>query len=229
MTRRRKIAIGCLGALLALLGGCGVGLLALAPGKGPPVLSALPSDADLVGHAREVDTLWKRLESSERFARFRAGPAGRAFLGTGVGRGLKASLESLRRSGVEITRSRASHLVGREVGIAVWLSSGGRSVRGWVAAFRIDTTARIAELAAGRLFLTGSMSRREEAGVAFASFSGGGASAHWCRLGDLRVAASGPDLLLRAVANARAAGSGGATEWSADAAVRFGLARSPSE
>ncbi len=229
MTRRRKFFIWCLAAHLAVLGGCGVGMLALAPGKGPPVLSALPSDADLVAHAREVDTLWKRLESSERFAAFAAGPAGKAFLGSGVGRSLKTSLESVRRSGVAITRSRASHLVGREVGIAVWLSPVGRSVRGWVAAFRIDTKARIAELAAGRLFLTGAISRREEAGVTLASFTGGGASAHWCRLGDLLVAASAPDLLLRAVTNARAAGTGGPTDWSADAAVRFGLSRPPSE
>ena len=161
MARRRRLLVGCLGTAVALLGGCGVALLALMPGAGPPMLAALAPDADVLVHAREVDALVSALEGSERFARFREGPAWKALAESEAGRALARALDSAERSGFSITRSRASHLVGREVGAAVWLDPSG-GVRAWVAAFRIDTAARIAELA-GRLSQGDRVSSAEEA------------------------------------------------------------------
>ncbi|MHC4252569.1 MAG: hypothetical protein ACYS9X_25915, partial [Planctomycetota bacterium] len=82
------------------------------------------------------------------------------------------------------------------------------------------------ELAAGRLFLTDSISREDEGGATVASFKDGGTRVHWSRLGDLLVVSSSTDGLRRAVASCRAIG-GAAVDaeaaWSTEAAERFEL------
>ncbi len=214
--KRRKLRRGCLIALLGLFGGCGIGWVALSPGEGPPMLLALPPDADVVARARGIDELWAALESNPRFGCFLDGPAGKALLESGPGREIASAFERATAAG--LTRARASHLIGREAGVAVWLAPTGRRVRDWIAAFRIDTTARIAELAAGRLFLTGNISRSTEAGATVASFMpGGGASVHWSRLGDLLVVAGSRAALARAVGNCLAE----SPEGGADPEERF--------
>jgi hypothetical protein len=165
------------------------------------MLAALAPDADVIAHARDAGALWGKLERSERFARFRNGPAWRALVESPPGRAAAKALEKSRESGLEITGSRAAHLVGREVGAAVWLSSDGRTVRSWVAAFRIDTYARGAELA-GRLAMGDRVGSEVELGEHLRSLgTGGGVAVHWCRMGDLLVAAGDAAALRRAVRN----------------------------
>jgi hypothetical protein len=225
VARRRRLFIGCVLVPLLLLGGCGVGFLALMPGEGPPILACLPPDADVVACAWNADELWEMLASTAELERLREGEAFRLLRGTEAGEAFARALGSLHRAGV--TRSRASHLVGREAGAAVWLDPEGRAARDWLAAFRIDTLARIAELAAGRLFLRGMIERGEESGAAFASYGAGQGSVHWTRLGDLLVAASSRETLARAARSGRAASGEEAASredaWDVDPARRFGL------
>jgi len=211
----RRIAI----ALLAVVVGCGVGVLALAPGRGPPILACLTPEADVLAYAVDIDDLWAALDSSERFREFRSGPAWRRLAESEPGRALGDALASAGRSGVRLTRRRASHLVGREVGAAVRLDAAAGAVTDWLIAFRIDTWARTAELAAGRLFLADRVSRREENGTTLAVLDTGSGRVYWARLGDVLLVAGSGDFLGRAVEAARA--PDGSREWGADAAERF--------
>lgn len=217
MTLRRKVLVGLLTTVLVVVGGCGIALLALVPGEGPAMLSGLPIDADVIAYAEDVDALWGALESSEGFADFRKGPAWRALLDAG----LEEALDAIEASGIEPSRSNASHLVGREAGAAVWLDASGRRVTSWLAAFRIDTYVRAAEVAAGRLFMGDSISRREEGGRTFAELRQGsqsfpgrvkdvvrlpvratrtqtGTTRHWTLLGDLLLVSDSRETLERA-------------------------------
>jgi hypothetical protein len=201
LPRKKRLLRGCLVTLVVLAAGVVAGIVALMPGEGPPMLAALAPDADAIALARDAGALWGRLEGSERFARFRNGPAWRALVESPPGRAAAGALEKSRDSGLEITASRAAHLVGREAGAAVWLSPDGRTVRSWVAAFRIDTYARGAELA-GRLAMGDRVSSEVEHGEHLRSLgTGGGAAVHWCRMGDLLVAAGDAAALRRAVRN----------------------------
>ena len=195
MTRRRKVLIGLVAAPLVVIGGCGIGLLALAPARGPAMLTALPIDADVIAYAQDIDALWGMIESSGEFKRFRSGPAWRALLEAGLG----DALRDLESSGLELSRSLASHLVGREAAAAVWLEGSGSRVASWLAALRIDTYVRKAEFAEGRLFLRGQVSRRDKSGRTIAEFTQGSGGFHWTLLGDLLLVTDSRDLLLRAL------------------------------
>jgi hypothetical protein len=221
--RRKKLLI----ALLVALGGCGVGLYALVPSAGPPLLAALPP-GDVLVKADDVDGLWRLLEESPRFARLMRGEAVSQIAKTAFGRGVADALEQLEKRDL-VSRSRASHLVGREAGVSLSFTDRG-AIAHWVAAFRIDTVARIVELAAGRVVMGGQIARSERDGVAFAALTAGSRKIYWCRLGDLLVAASDESRLRAAVTSARAA-SGAASDdadaWSPRWSERFDLAGLP--
>lgn len=217
---RGRPRLGCLLALLAVAGGCGAGLLALVPGKGPPILSALPS-GDLLAVVEDADSLWRLLESSERFARFKEGKVSRSLKSSAVWRELARALEPASSAGL-LDRSRASHLVGREAGLSATLPREGNRAS-WIAAFRIDTAARVAELLARRFVLRGRLRLSEEEGVLIATMAGAaarpdGGSISWARMGDLLIASESEEALRRSVRSALAGGE------AADARARFGLA-----
>jgi len=227
LPRKKRLLRGCLVTLGVLTAAAVVGMVALVPGEGPPMLAALAPDADVVVIARDASALWTKLEGSKRFAAFRDGPAWRSLAESPPGRALGEALEKSEESGLEITGSRAAHLVGRETGAAVWFSPDGRRVRSWVAAFRIDTYARGAELA-GRLALGGRVTTEVEDGEHLRSLAvGGGNSIKWCRMGDLVIASGDAAALGRAVRNcvlardpARAS-EAGAKAWASDPKERF--------
>jgi hypothetical protein len=200
LPRKKRLLRGCLVALAVLVVAALVVLIALMPGTGPPMLAALAPDADVVVNARDAEALWRKLESSERFVAFRDGPAWRSLVESPPGRAVAEALAKSAESGLEITGSRAAHFVGREAGAAIWLSPDGRRVRSWVVAFRIDTYARAAELAA-RLAMGGRVKTSVEGGEHLYSASGGGAALNWCRMGDLLVASGDAAALARAVGN----------------------------
>ena len=210
--RRKKLLI----AALSVLGGCGVTIAALSPSAGPRLLSALP-DGDVLVVVDDLDSLWGTLEDSERFARFRQGEAFAALVATQPGEEIVGAIEDTLASG-EVTRWRASHVIGREAGASLSFTPRGR-VRQWVAAFRIDTTARIAELAAGRLFMTGAISRTQAGDAVIAELRQGNATVFWTRLGDLLVAASARAALEASIASATGGGAYGG-DWSARFALR---------
>jgi len=227
LPRKKRLLRGCLVTLGVLASAAVVGIVALMPGKGPPLLAALAPDADVVLIARDASALWTKLERSKRFAGFRDGPAWRTLEESPPGRSLKEALKKSGESGLEITGARAAHLVGRETGAAVWFSPDGRRVRSWVAAFRIDTYARGAELA-GRLALGGRVTTEVEEGEHLRSIAlGGGNTVKWCRMGDLVIVSGDAAALRRAVRNcvltrdpARAP-KAGTKAWASDPEDRF--------
>ncbi len=233
MPRKKRLLRGCLVTLLVLAVGVVAGIVALVPGEGPPMLAALAPDADIILYARDAAALREKLESSGRFSRFLDGPAWKALVESDIGRAGSEALREAAKSGLEVTTSRAAHFVGREAGAAVWLSPGGRAVRSWVVAFRIDTFARGGELA-GRLALGGRVTSTVEDGESLRSLSAGGVTVHWCRMGDLLIAASDARALRRAVRNcvltddpSRAGEGEGEAAWSAEPGERFDVEPPP--
>ena len=108
LPRKRRLLRGCLLTLgVVVLAGI-VGIIALVPGQGPPMLAALAPDADIVLHARDAGARWDKIAQSERFARFSEGPAWRALVESPPAREAVEALEKSRESGFDVTWSRAA-------------------------------------------------------------------------------------------------------------------------
>lgn len=188
-------------ALLAVGLICIVALLVLVPGKGPPIMAAIP-EGDVLLLAKDLGELQDKLERSGFLARVKESAAVQLLERFEA---WKELLERLRKE-ERFVRFAMAHLAGREVAV-----SAGRE--GWVAAFRIDTLARIAELLARRVLLRGKLRLGDESGVPIATLQDG---VSWARLGDLLLASSSEEFLRRALRRVKAGGDG-------DPAGMFGL------
>lgn len=118
------------------------------PSAGPGMATALPPDAELLVYATNITELWERLESSERFAKFRKKALWSTFEKSELGEHLLKNYELLKSYGV--TPSRVSLVAGEEVGLAVVESSGKTEI---ILALRIGLVGNVAEIILRKLNL----------------------------------------------------------------------------